>query len=343
MALGPETRAGIGGGGKLYKELGQEEDGAPTNKLLKDTADTKADLTNGRLRAQQFPNRGFGIGFDTATNTVFYNGDRPLSFASPVRVSPGFRVNPATGAYVEDANYTTYGLVKTASGVAYRANVSIFYGAFYQEDKYLGPWSADINGAPKQSPDSSVYTKNANTVVQLYLNVSVPNSQINSLRIVPIGGAVYDDRDVKARLAALEALGGRFRGPWTNAAAIAFVQYDTTLQDKLLYYANATFTQAAGEAFDSAKWTALPGGSATPGAARDPYDVPTDKALQVIADYASAGGPITETDTSYYGKEFTDDHTSPGDEFLYACKPRRPVTTGDPTVWKWGRYLEAGV
>lgn len=84
------------------------------------------------------------------------------------------------------------------------------------------------------------------------------------------------------------------------------------------------------------------GGGAT-GPARDPNAVPVAKALQVIADYQAAQGPFIETDSDYFQKDFTDDFTDPGNEFVYACKIRRPVNPGDPTVWKWGRYLEAGV
>ena len=72
-------------------------------------------------------------------------------------------------------------------------------------------------------------------------------------------------------------------------------------------------------------------------------DVPTQKALAVIAAYKANGGPIIETDELYYGQEFMDDYTEPGDEFWYICRPRRPATTGGPTVWKWSRYNEAGV
>jgi hypothetical protein len=72
-------------------------------------------------------------------------------------------------------------------------------------------------------------------------------------------------------------------------------------------------------------------------------DVPTAKALAVIAAYKVAGGPVEEADPQYFGQEFIDDSTEPGDEFLYVCRPRRPATTGQATVWKWGRYLEAGV
>lgn len=72
-------------------------------------------------------------------------------------------------------------------------------------------------------------------------------------------------------------------------------------------------------------------------------DVPTQKALAVIAAYQAAGGPVEETDELYFGQEFIDDSTEPGDEFWYICRPRRPALTGQPTTWKWGRYLEAGV
>jgi len=40
---------------KLYQQLGDEEDGAPTNKLLKATAAGKADLVNGVVPASQLP------------------------------------------------------------------------------------------------------------------------------------------------------------------------------------------------------------------------------------------------------------------------------------------------
>lgn len=79
------------------------------------------------------------------------------------------------------------------------------------------------------------------------------------------------------------------------------------------------------------------------GPARDPYDVPTAKALQVIADYKTAGGPLVESDESYYGCVINDDYTQPGDEFKYECTPSRPAAAGGATVWKWRRYLETGV
>jgi len=84
-------------------------------------------------------------------------------------------------------------------------------------------------------------------------------------------------------------------------------------------------------------------GSGTPTDSFDPYDLTTAKANQVIADYTANGGPIVETDEAYYECRFTDDFTSPGDEFLYWCTKRRPATEGGPQVWKWGRYLETGV
>jgi hypothetical protein len=100
-------------------------------------------------------------------------------------------------------------------------------------------------------------------------------------------------------------------------------------------------------AFDATNpgWLPTGGGSGTGGTGmtRDPYDVPTPKALQVIADYASAGGPFVETDDTYYDCVIIDDYTQPGDEFKYECSPSRPVNTGGATVWKWRKYREAGV
>lgn len=87
----------------------------------------------------------------------------------------------------------------------------------------------------------------------------------------------------------------------------------------------------------------IPPAGGEPSDTFDPYDVPTAKANQVIADYASAGGPFVESDEAYYYCEFTDDYTSQGDEFQYRCTPSRPVSEGDPTVWKWRRYLETGI
>jgi hypothetical protein len=72
-------------------------------------------------------------------------------------------------------------------------------------------------------------------------------------------------------------------------------------------------------------------------------NVPTAKALAVIAAYQAAGGPVEETDAEYFGQDFIDDFTEPGDEYWYVCRPRRPLTAGQPTTWKWGRYLEFGV
>lgn len=89
--------------------------------------------------------------------------------------------------------------------------------------------------------------------------------------------------------------------------------------------------------------SATPSAPGPSGQGYDPYDVPTAKALQVIADYQAAQGPFIETDPTYYDCSFTDDYTQAGDEFEYRCTPSRPVATGGATVWKWRRYLEAGV
>lgn len=85
-------------------------------------------------------------------------------------------------------------------------------------------------------------------------------------------------------------------------------------------------------------------GSGSPGGtARYLGDVPTQKVLDVIAAYAANGGPVEETDPLYFGQEFNDDETDPGNEWWYVCRLRR-VKTGSPVrVWKWGRFLEAGV
>ena len=57
------------------------------------------------------------------------------------------------------------------------------------------------------------------------------------------------------QLAALQALGGRFRGPW--AATTAYKQYDQVRQDSATYYAKQDFT--SGSTFDANNWVLLPG------------------------------------------------------------------------------------
>jgi hypothetical protein len=72
-------------------------------------------------------------------------------------------------------------------------------------------------------------------------------------------------------------------------------------------------------------------------------DVPTAKALAVIQAYKDNGGPVVESNTQYYHQYFIDDFTEPGDVFKYCCDVWRPASADQPTVWKWGRYLEAGM
>jgi hypothetical protein len=171
---------------------------------------TKADLVSGKLKPSQAPGVGFGLSFDTTTNKYSYTGDSPLNFnAGDVVKRVGYRVNPANGQLEANEAYTTYYNVTISSGQRYRSNVPLYYAALYQESTFVLPWAVDTQG-PKQSTDSQAYTQSSTVVARLYLWVSVLNTQLSGLRIVPFSS--YDDSALTARVTKLEQNAGTGTG-----------------------------------------------------------------------------------------------------------------------------------
>ena len=82
-------------------------------------------------------------------------------------------------------------------------------------------------------------------------------------------------------------------------------------------------------------------GASPVGTTRDPYDVDTAKAIQVV----DANVPfLQETDSSYYGKKILNRTYRPDRPALYECMIERPLqainpNTGqpNPSIWGWVR------
>jgi hypothetical protein len=204
-------------------------------------APNKADLDpdTGRLKeGQQTPATG-GIAYESGKGYVRDDG---LKF--DFQVDKDKRVNPNTGVLEDMPGWNTYNTT-APSNARLRSNLPLLYACYnaLYSAKYLAPWTAGAQSIESNSPPGS-----AEGCAFL---VSVEAQDAAKLFIYPYG----INADLPARVSALEALGGRLRGPWV--AKTAYRQYDMVLQNGL-QYANANHT--SGTTFDATRWTSIGAG-----------------------------------------------------------------------------------
>lgn len=206
------------GNSVLYEELGDQTDGAPTNKLLQDTAATKADLgPDGRLVVGQAPGAGFGLRFDYQKNEFALND----GVLFPVQTFPNSRVDPATGQIKTVFGWTTFQFNTLVQGVTYQSELlKLFYAVFQNASSgtFLRTWYRD----PTSNAVAASYTATApasgGTTDPIGLLVSVASADAPSLHIAPaatgtgastfdqLGGSPRDNAALAGELDAVNSL-----------------------------------------------------------------------------------------------------------------------------------------
>jgi hypothetical protein len=366
MKIGPQPRGGIAAPGvNLYDEPGFQTDGAPTNSLLSRSLNSlvsknvvvstgAAYLTSQEAIDNAFPAgvfrdtialRGFQRGYQLAENSVTIDGVGG-SFSPDQVVQIG-------------AEGSTTAFSHALLGGNYAGNVTITSHNGGTANKLTLTDLIVSDGSALNFILSFAQASGLVDVVEL-VRVRGVKTAINGGTygngLVNFQGNTYEDhRPIRLNLLDCDlssTIGPLFAGVaprgtkiylrgTTKVSGISATQLQRVRSADEL---GSTVAYTNDEILVDERDSGTPGtGGGTSGDVRDLGDVPTAKALAVIAAYQAEGGPVEETDPLYFGQEFIDDETDPGNEWWYVCRLRRPAT-GDPVrIWKWGRYLEAGV
>jgi hypothetical protein len=226
-------------GGPFPAFTGAEDDNwqpaAPPPQAYYDATKADLDPATGRLKEGQEPPATGGIEYQPGRGYVRTDG---LVF--DFQVDKDKRVNPNTGVLEDVPGWVTYN-TGAPSNTRLRSNQSLYYACYnaLYSAAFLAPWTLGGQSFESDTPPGGSQG--------CALLASVEGYDTPSPFIYPYG----INANVDARVTALEALGGRFCGPWV--ARTRYKQYDWVVQNSGFYYAKNTFT--SGTTFDLAKWT----------------------------------------------------------------------------------------
>jgi hypothetical protein len=341
------------GSAKLYDSLGNQTDGAPTNRLLASISQLKPFLAY---------SSGAPRGYDTLIEAL-NNGYASINTTEAI--TKGFILGSNQQIFGNTATLSITG-VKDASGIYSNGHYIQIERFARIRDLKLAPntitGGSSISSQSVKLSFSGTTTQSPMPAFEECPRLTYGSIAYEVIGITPWSGVVLDDFN----LATVNTLANckvvvylaSFSQIFNPVPANVFViqppgiamPFVGTPTAKQWVVTDRNYTLAGSEyrwigpntelgVLDpaDANWVFLTGGSGTPGTGgdvRDPYDVDTAKRKQVV----DAGVPIlVESDEAYYGKEFVDEVYGPDKPAYYKCRPSAPAQDGSPTLWKWFR------